>query len=209
MSEINEQELKANQTLGKERTPEIIEEKAQILQGEKEYSNKGLANSATFKWVSLILAEIILLALVFSLGIRVGVRKASFSAAFGANYERNFVGAARGPRSMMDRPPLGPPMERVGRADFFQWQSGGEMRNTSGIAGTIVSINGNNIIVNDSLSKENNVAVNDQTLIKFRGEDLKITDLKNGQRIVAIGKPSSDGIIAAELIRVFDININK
>ena len=39
-------------------------------------------------------------------------------------------------------------------------------------------------------------------------QDLKINDLKSGERIVIMGKPGDNGVIEADLIRVFENNSN-
>jgi hypothetical protein len=50
------------------------------------------------------------------------------------------------------------------------------------------------------------MAVTDKTIIKLRRDDIKITDLKNDQQVVVMGKPGDDGVVNADLIRVFDNN---
>jgi hypothetical protein len=130
----------------------------------------------------------------FAMGIAVGFHKAKFSYQFGENYERNFVGQRRvGPMGMMPFPP-----------DF----EGKGMRNGHGVAGTIISISDNSIVIKDGDGKEDTIAVSDRTVIN-RGKDaVKIGDLKNDEKIVVLGKPGDNGTINADLIRVFDANIN-
>ena len=82
--------------------------------------------------------------------------------------------------------------------------TGQDFRNGHGIAGTIVSITDNNIIIKDRAGKENTVTVSDKTLIKNGQTDLKITDLKNDESLVVIGNPSDNGVVNADLIRVFN-----
>lgn len=147
-----------------------------------------------FKWSMFGVAELILLAVVFSAGMKIGFRKANFSYAFGANYERNFTGP---PRGVMG--PGGP----MGAFNDF---AGGGFRNSNGTSGTIISITDNTIVIKDKDNNENTVSVNDKTLIKFQGNDIKITDLKNDEKVVVLGKPDNNGTIVAELIRVFDNN---
>src|SRR6266567_2698940 len=94
-----------------------------------------IVSSHWFKLALFGLAELILLAIVFSAGMRVGFRKASFSGAFGANYERNFTGTPRGP--------MGP----GGSMDSFRNFEGAGMRNSHGLSGTIISITDNTIVI--------------------------------------------------------------
>lgn len=136
---------------------------------------------------------IILIALVsFGAGIRVGFRKARFSYAFGENYERNFAGP---------RPPMGPagnPMR------FFRDMEGRGFRNAHGLAGTIISIANDSVIIEDKSGKENTVTITSKTIIKQRRDNLKITDLKPDDQVVIMGNPDNTGTINATLIRVFD-----
>ena len=81
---------------------------------------------------------------------------------------------------------------------------GGDFRNGHGIAGVITSITDNNIVIKDRAGKENTITVNEKTIIKNGAADIKITDLKNDQSIVVIGNPGDNGVVNADLIRVFD-----
>ena len=81
-------------------------------------------------------------------------------------------------------------------------------RNAHGIAGTIISVADNKIILKDRDGQENTISVSDKTLIK-RGQDtISINDLKNDDRIVVMGRPGDSGMIDADLIRVFSVNEN-
>lgn len=59
-------------------------------------------------------------------------------------------------------------------------------------------------MIKDPAGKENTILVSDKTLIKDGQAALKITDLKNDERIVIIGKPGESGMVNADLIRVFN-----
>ena len=163
-----------------------------------------ITQSTIFKTIVTTLAILIAGAVIFAMGVHVGERRARYSYQWGANYERNFVG---GPDRIMNGGPerfdsqLGGPAGPMGMARNFGGQN---FRNGHGLAGTIVSITDGNIIIKDPSGKENTVAVGDKTLIKNGQADLKITDLKNDERLVVIGKPGDNGIINADLIRVFN-----
>lgn len=154
-----------------------------------------LLKSKKFKMASGIVGALILAFIIFGAGVSVGIHKARFSYKFGENYERNFMG----PR---DKGPMGKPM------GFFRDMEGRDFRNGHGIAGSIVSISDNTIIIKDSENKETSIAVNDKTAIKDRRDDIKITDLKRDEKIVVLGKPGDNGVINADLIRVFENNPN-
>jgi len=136
----------------------------------------------------------------FAMGVCVGLRKARFSYGFGENYERNFMG----PRSKINGPagPMGMIREKL--KDF----EGKGFRNGHGVAGTIISISDNSIVIRDKDGKENTIAVSDKTIINLGRDTVKIGDLKNDEEIVVIGKPGDNGVINADLIRVFDKNVN-
>jgi hypothetical protein len=150
------------------------------------------------------LGSLIAGAVIFGAGIYVGEHRAKYSYQWGANYERNFVG---GPGRMGDvRNPGGfggvedgRPMGMMGNFE------GRDFRNGHGIAGTIVSISDNNIVVKDRSGKENTITVTDKTLIKTGQADIKITDLKADDNIVVIGNPGESGVVNADLIRVFNV----
>jgi hypothetical protein len=148
-----------------------------------------------FKTAAIAAGSITLALLIFGAGVSVGIHKARFSYRFGENYERNFMG----PR------PEGPMGEPMG---FFRDMDGRDFRNGHGIAGSIVSISDNNIVIKDPQNKETSVSVTDKTVIKDRRNDVKITDLKQDEKIVVIGKPGDNGVINADLIRIFDNNPN-
>ena len=158
-----------------------------------------ILKSHKFKIAAAVIGLIIIAVISFGAGVAVGFHKARFSFKFGENYERNFVGGPfqGGPGMMGDRGP-----RRMMR-DF----EGRGFRNGHGIAGNIISISNNTIVLKDRNGQENTISVSDQTLIK-RGQDtITLNDLKNNDNIVVMGRPGDNGTVSADLIRVFD-NIN-
>lgn len=127
--------------------------------------------------------------IIFAAGISVGIRKARFSEKFDRNYERNFA------------PPMGGPM------GFMHEFGGRDFRNAHGIAGKVISVTDNNIVIKDYEDRENTITVTDGTIIKRGRDSIKITDIKNDDRIVIMGRPGDNGAIEADLIRVFN-NVN-
>jgi hypothetical protein len=164
---------------------------------------KKITQSKYFKITLGMVGCLIAGAVIFAAGVYVGQHRAKYSYQWGANYERNFMGGGRmGEERSSGGPGQGSLGGPRGMVRDFQGQG---FRNGHGLAGTIVSITDNNIIVKDPSGKENTVAVSDKTLIKNGQADLKITDLKNEERIVIIGKPGESGMVNADLIRVFNV----
>jgi len=167
---------------------------------------KSFFTSKSYSWILWVVAELILLAIVFALGINVGLHKAKYSYEWGANYERNFMGRERGQIGFGE--PGGMPPKELGNPMDFFGDHGGDFRNAHGLSGSIVSITDNKIVIKDQGNKENTVAVSDKTMIKSGKDDIKIGDLKTDEKIVVMGKPNDSGVIDAELIRVFADSAN-
>jgi hypothetical protein len=151
------------------------------------------------KIAALIVAFILVAIVSFGGGVAVGLHKAKFSYKFGENYERNFAG---GPFQGVMGGMMGPRDPRNMMRDF----EGRGFRNSHGIAGTIISVGDNKIIIKDQDEQENTITVSDKTLIKRGPETISVNDLKNDDRIVVVGKPGDSGTVMADLIRVFDNN---
>lgn len=152
-----------------------------------------MMTSKKMKTAAAIVGVLVLILISFASGIAVGFKKARFSYSWGENYERNFVG----PRMLPPGGPMGDPRGMMENRD---------LRNAHGIAGNIVSISGSNIVIKDRDNKENTVSVTERTLIKNGRDDVEISDLKNDERVIVVGRPSDGGVISADLIRVFGGN---
>jgi len=164
---------------------------------------KEVVKSKNFKMAIGIVGVVLFALIIFAGGVAVGLKKAHFSYQWGQNYERNFMGSGFPRGEMMDR--------ESGRGDggmmgFFRDMEGRGFRNAHGLAGTIISVSDNNLIVKDRDNKENTVTVTDKTIIKRNADDLKITDLKANDQIVIMGTPNDQGVVSADLIRVFSAN---
>ena len=154
------------------------------------------------KTAAIVAGTLLVALIIFAAGVGVGLRKARFSYRWGENYERNFMGSRfNDGRGMMG-----------GRSGFLGGMmrefSGRDFRNAHGLSGTIISITDNNLIVKDRDGKENTVAVTDKTVIKNRRDNLTLNDLKPNDQVVIIGNPADNGVINADLIRMFDNPIN-
>lgn len=162
---------------------------------------KEIIQSKAFKITAAMIGVFLVLVIVFGAGVSVGLRKARFSADFGRNYEKNFMGSRfdGGRGGMMGAGQRG----GGGMMGFARDFEGRDLRNGHGLAGSIISIDNNNLVVKDRDNKENTVMVTERTLIKSRMDDLRVSDLKAGDQIVVMGNPGDNGTINASLIRVF------
>jgi len=159
---------------------------------------KEIIQSKNFKVVAISIGVFLALVISFGAGVSVGLHKARFSENFGRNYERNFMGSrfSNGERGGM----MG---ARGGFGGMMNQFEGRDFRNGYGLSGTIISITDNNLVVKDRDNKENTITVSDQTLIKSQRDNLKVTDLKQGDQVVIMGNPGDNGVVNASLIRVF------
>ena len=159
----------------------------------------GGASSKKIKIAILVVGFFFVAFVSFAGGVAVGLKKARFSYKFGENYERNFIGSSPGPMGMM---------RDHGPWEMMRGFEGRGFRNAHGIAGTIISVADNKIILKDRGGQENTISVTDKTLIKRGWDTINLNDLKNDDQIVVMGKPGDDGTINADLIRVFDNSNN-
>lgn len=152
-----------------------------------------IIESKYFKAAAIVSGILLVILISFAAGVKVGFHKALFSARFGENYERNFLGApdVRG--------------DRDGRMMNRAVDKG--MRNAHGTAGEILSVSGDTVVIKDRNNQENTVSISDATIINRGKETLVLGDLVVGQTIVVIGKPQDTGVIAAHLVRVFPADI--
>ncbi len=155
----------------------------------------GLKPGKIFIITALAASAALIVLASFAGGVFVGFHKAKFSCDWGKNYEMNFMG----PRIDMRQPGpagfIGPMMRKFEGRDF---------RNPHGVAGTIISVSDGSLVIKDRDDKENAIAVNDKTIIKSKGDDIELSDLKVDDKIVVIGQPGDEGVINASLIRVFN-----
>jgi len=147
------------------------------------FHSKGFKNTVIFLLIFIVLA------VTFGLGTMVGYRKANFSYQWGENYHKNFGG----PRSGF----MGRNIPGVGIM-------GEDFISPHGLTGSIIKVEGNNVIVKGSDNVEKIILLSDKTVIRNGRQDIKASDLKVGDLIVTIGDPNSSGQIEAKLIRIFN-----
>lgn len=162
---------------------------------------KEIIESRTLKIIALSLAGLVVVFGSFAAGVGVGLHKAKFSYRFGENYEKNFLEG----RPMM-------PMNRLldGRGEknsfppSFENMEGRGFRNAHGLAGEIISISDNNLVIKDKDDKENSVELSEKTIIKSGRETINKSALQSGDEIAVIGNPNDSGVVVADLIRIFN-----
>lgn len=151
-----------------------------------------IVESKYFKGAAIVCGIVLVALISFAAGVKVGVHKALFSARFGENYERNFMGGeGRDGRNM---PPMKKMMDKV---------TDKGMRNAHGVAGEILSVNDNTLIVKDRDNQESTIRMSEATIVNRGKDTVDMNTLTVGERIVVVGKPQEDGVIAAHLIRIF------
>lgn len=152
-----------------------------------------IIKSRKFIVASTVVGIFILMLASFAGGVAVGFHKAMFSSKFGENYQKNFMGPMPG---MMPPGPMEMMRQKIGEFE------GRGFRNGHGLAGTIISISENSIVIKDRDNKENTVSISDKTIINRGKDTIKLEDLKKDDEIAVIGMPGENGSIDAGLIRV-------
>lgn len=146
-------------------------------------SLKEFFETAHYHRLLAVIAAMLILVFVFTLGVFVGHEKTRFSHRWSENYYRNIIGpGGRNGFGMMD-------FDRRG----FNARSG---------LGKIIKIDGHLLIIKDQANAEKIILVTDKTVIVRNSQNIKITDLKIDDKIVIIGRPNNQGQIEPKLIRV-------
>jgi hypothetical protein len=143
---------------------------------------KKVFESKTSFRVLCAIGVVIVALLIFSAGVTVGFRKASYGHAWEENYEHNFGMRPSGP--LFDNFP-----------------------NASGAIGKIIKISLPTIIVQDKDNTEKVVLINDDTRIQKIKELVTLNDLAVDDFIVVIGTPNAQGQIEAKFIRVMPLGM--
>jgi hypothetical protein len=175
-------------------------------------STQELVKSKKIKVAVAVVGFFLIVFISFAGGMAVGLHKAKFSYQWGQNYERNFMGSekgnGRGKESVGCAGKMMGGCAGGGMQNFPRNAEGQNFRNAHGLAGTILSISDNNLIIKDRDNKEATITTTEKTLIKRGVDDLKITDLKANDQLVIMGTPNDQGVVTADLIRVFSNQSN-
>jgi hypothetical protein len=149
---------------------------------------KELLSSKRARVAALVIGGTLLFLAGFAGGMAAGFHKARFSYVWGEQYERNFTG----------------PRPRTGIEGFRDRFEGRGFRNPHGLAGEVISVMNDALVVKDREGKENTVAVTDRTVIRRWRDVASLGDIGQGDRIVVLGGPGEDGTVNADLIRIFE-----
>ncbi|MFA6105636.1 MAG: hypothetical protein WC725_03535 [Patescibacteria group bacterium] len=146
--------------------------------------------SKMLKWVIFGIAELALVAIVFRTGMMVGFAKANFNFSWGEQYHNMFGG----PRGGWIGGRGGMMGGAFDRDDFSPGHN---------VVGSVIKVSSSTIIVKGADNTEKLLSISEGTTIRKGGTNIKISELKENDRIVAIGSPSTTGQIEASFIRVF------
>ncbi|MFZ1654827.1 MAG: DUF5666 domain-containing protein [Candidatus Moraniibacteriota bacterium] len=152
-------------------------------------SSHHLFRSRTIVFIAAVVGVMLIAVASFAIGFSAGLHKARFSYRFGENYERNFIG------------PKHPEMME----SMFRKMEGNSFRSGHGVVGEVLSIVDRTIAVRGPEGQENSIEVTDSTVYHKRGDRVNLEALSVGDRVAVLGKPSDDGTVTADLIRVFDL----
>jgi hypothetical protein len=153
---------------------------------------KELFKLSRFKKITIITAGVIIMIMVFTAGIFVGIEKARYSFHWRDNYGCG--------HRMPDR--FGPP--NPGQRDWGELPlpPGPVNFNANGVAGNISAISSSSLTIIDRNNNSQIININNQTVISSHRQNIKPSELKIGDDVVAIGSPDDQGRIIAKFIRI-------
>lgn len=142
-----------------------------------------ILNSKTLKRIILGTSGLVILVLIFGLGVFVGTKKADFSFKWAQAYHENFGGTPGG---------------------LLGYSTGinQDFTTANGVFGQIIKIDDSSLTVKGEDNVEKIIKINDETSVVYQKKNMKASDLKQKDRVVVIGEPTSNGQIEAEFIRV-------
>jgi hypothetical protein len=144
---------------------------------------KELKSKKWLIWALAVVGEITLLLLVFRVGEIIGVHRADFSAEWGQNYGRFFGEPKYGFFNEVGELP--PPIPAFGNV------------------GTVLSVSGGQLVIQDERFNEKTVTVTSSTIIREGMNVITADKIPTGANIVIIGAPNREGAITARFIRIF------
>ena len=149
-------------------------------------NKEDIKNFIESKKTSRIMTAVVILAgviFVFHMGEEFGYRKAEIMDHMSGGYNKAF-----GPRDSRRNGPMG---------YLFDDQTG-----THGVAGKIISVTAEKILVEGNEGIEKTIIIDKDTLIKKQRETVLPETLKANDFIVVIGSPDTNGQIKAKIIRI-------
>jgi hypothetical protein len=85
--------------------------------------------------------------------------------------------------------------------------AGTDYINGYGVSGSVVRLDGKNIVIKERDSVERLVLVDENTSLRLGSTSIEAADLRPNTRVVVIGNPTDTGSILAQLIRVLDSHL--
>lgn len=143
-----------------------------------------LMKSKLVQGILIVLGGLVLLSGAFAAGVDVGERKARHFNGWSQNYDRMF-GDRRGFRG--GKTPFGAPSLPGGH----------------GVFGKVLSVSGQQIVVQGKDGVEQNVLVASSTAIRIGREEGTPEDIRPDAEAAVFGSPNDQGQIEARLIRIF------
>ncbi|MFA6315227.1 MAG: hypothetical protein WC648_02565 [Candidatus Paceibacterota bacterium] len=143
---------------------------------------RDIHKSKTVRGILIGLGVAVLILVIFQAGMVAGYHKASFSARFGDNFERNFIDPREG--------------------DFGGKFPGPGMPGGHGAVGEIVSIILPRVVVAGPDNLEKTVLVGTSTIVREFRDEITADRLKVGDFVVVLGNPNDKGEVDAKLIRL-------
>jgi hypothetical protein len=141
-------------------------------------NNKVLPQKPNYRKIALIVSGAILIILIFGSGIVLG----------------KYI--TKPNRQLVSEGQIGENLVKG------QGQKGMQKNKKRGLLGDVIKTEADKITIKGADGQEKAVITNDQTKIKKQGSDIKITDIKTGDRIMVVGKPNDQGVITAKMIKV-------
>ena len=88
---------------------------------------------------------------------------------------------------------------------FFTPRQFARHRSGHGVLGTIDSLANNQFTVKDRFGASKTIFLDDKTILRQDGSQIKFSDLKKGNRVIVIGRPlESKGAITAKVVRLYE-----
>ena len=147
---------------------------------------KGI-QSKTFKWIVCGIGALFVLLLVFSTGMSIGFRQASFLGSWNNNYYNNFIDPRGNPGRM-----------GFGMMDFRD----DTFFNSHGVVGSVLKTATSSFIIKGNDGVEKNVIINAETSIRKFRDEIKVSDIHVADQVVIFGVPNEAGQLEARLIRI-------
>lgn len=122
------------------------------------------------------IAKILLIALVILLVFKIGIGIGMYGSGFRAMMGNGFVTFSRDADSWSNK----------GTNMMYSFGRGGMMTAGTRISGTIASINGNEITLNDNSGEQQTIYTSAQTVILSEGSEIPLSSLKTKQFVVAL-----------------------